>query len=170
MFVFASFSCSPSRTITIRIPAGVSDGSQLRVAREGEAGPRGSTPGDLYIVITVQDSDIFTREGNDIILELPISFSQAALGDEIKIPTLEKEVTLKIPSGTQTGTRFRISGKGIPYLDGMGRGDQYVIANVLTPKKLSKEQKKLFEELKKTEEKKSILDKIKDFANEQLNP
>ena len=105
----------------------------------------------------MQESDIFKREGNDILLELPLSFSQAALGDEIKIPTLEKEVTLKIPAGTQTGTRFRLTGKGIPYLNGLGKGDEYILARIVTPKRLSKEQKKLFEDLKKTRRKKKLI-------------
>ena len=153
------------KKLNLKIPAGVGEGTQLRVQGEGEAGNRGTRSGDLYVSIAVEESDLFVREENDIFLKLPLNFAQAALGDEIKVPTLEKEVTLKIPAGTQTGTRFRISGKGIPYLNGMGRGDQFVIANVVTPKKLSKEQKELFEELQQLEEKKSLLERIKDFAN-----
>ncbi len=156
------------RKIKLNIPAGVDNESQLRVSREGEAGVRGSTTGDLYIIIHVKESEIFERDGYDIYLEMPLTFSQAALGDEVKVPTLEKEVTLKIPSGTESGTKFKLSGKGIPYLDGYGKGDQIIIARVITPKHLTKDQKKLFEDLKKTEEKKSLLDKIKDFAKGKL--
>lgn len=157
------------KKIKINIPAGVDNESQLRVSRGGETGVRGSTTGDLYVVIHVKESEIFERDGYDIYLEVPISFSQAALGDEVKVPTLEKEVTFKIPAGTQPGTKFKLAGKGIPYLDGYGRGDEFVIARVVTPKSLSKEQKKLLEELKKTEEKKSLIDKIKEFAKGKLN-
>ena len=114
--------------------------------------------------IHVRSSEIFEREDNDLYLDIPVSFSQAALGDEIDIPTLEKEVSIKIPPGTQGGTRFRLKGKGVPHLDGYGRGDIYVTVNIVTPKKLTKDQKKLFEQLKKTDEKKSILEKIKEFA------
>ena len=156
------------RTIKINIPAGVDNGSQLRVSREGEAGVRSSTPGDLYVVMRVKPSEIFKRKEYDLILEVPITISQAVLGDEIKIPTLDKEVSIKIPEGTQSGTNFRLKGKGVPYLDGYGRGDIFVIADVIIPKKLSKEHKKLFEELKKTEEKKSLLERIKEFAKERL--
>jgi|SRR3989344_310363 len=151
-------------SLNIKVPAGVETGSRLRISREGESGLRGNTPGDLYVIIRVEESDIFEREGNDIYLHVPITFSQAALGDEVNIPTLDKEVTLKIPSGTQNGTEFRLKGKGIPYLDRYGVGDQYVVVDIVVPKSLSKEQKKLFTELKKTEEKKSLLDKIKEFA------
>lgn len=154
------------KTLKVRIPAGVYDGAQLRVPGQGEAGERGMMSGDLYVIITIEEHDIFTREENDIFLEVPLTYSQAALGDEINVPTLEKEVTLKIPAGTQTGTKFRLTGKGFPYLNGMGKGDQFVVAIVVTPKKLSKEQKDIFEKLKKTEEKKTLLQKIKDFAKD----
>ena len=150
--------------IKVKIPAGVEDSSRLKVTREGEAGIRGSIPGDLYVILNVKQSEIFEREGNDLYLNLPVSFSQAALGDEINIPTLEKEVGIKVPAGTQNGTKFRLKGRGVPHIDGYGRGDIYVLINVVTPKHLSKEQKKLFGEMKKTEEKKSLIEKIKDFA------
>ena len=154
-----------NKTLKIKIPAGVNTGSQLRISREGEAGAKGSTAGDLYVVIYVKKSEIFDRKGNDIYLELPISFSQAALGDEIKIPTLKNEVKLKIPAGTQSGTKFKLSGKGIPYLDGYGSGDEIIVVKLETPTKLNYGQKKLFEELKKLDgKKKNIFDKIKGFA------
>lgn len=151
------------RRLKIKIPAGVDNGSQLRVAREGEAGPRGRY-GDLYVLIHVKESDVFERHGNDIYVNLPIGFSQAALGDVVNVPSLKGDVKLKIPAGVQSGTRFRLNGKGIAYLDGYGHGDQYVVVNVVTPKKVNKEQKRLFEKLKSFENKKSVLDKIKDFG------
>ncbi len=155
-----------TETIAIKIPQGIDNGNHLRVSGKGEAAPHNGTPGDLYVVVHVRPSDIFKRQGNDVYVDLPLSFAQAALGDEIDIPTLEKDVTLKIPQGTQTGTKFRLKGKGIAYMDGYGKGDQYVIANVVTPKKLSKKQKELFEELKGVDkdQDKSIFEKIKEFA------
>lgn len=152
------------KTITIKIPAGVDNGSRLRVPSEGEAGQRGMKHGDLYVFIKVKPSEIFRREDNDIYLDLPITFCQAALGDELEVPTLDKEVKIKIKPGTQSGTHYKLSSLGVPYVDGYGRGDLYVVINILTPTKLSKEQKKLFEDLKKTEGKKSILERIKEFA------
>jgi len=152
------------KDIKIKIPAGIDTGNSLRVSHEGEYGMNGGLAGDLYVVVSVESSDIFERQDHDLYLDIPLSFSQVALGDEISIPTLEKDVTLKIPSGTQSGTKFRVKGRGIPYVNSDERGDIFVIINVITPHKLSKEQKKLFESLKKTEDKKSILDKIKDFA------
>ena len=155
---------SEEKHLKVKIPAGVDEGSQLRLSREGEAGPLGGIPGDLYVVLHVEKSDIFVRQGYDLFLECPLSFSQAALGDEIKIPSLEGEVTLKIPSGTQSETKFRLKGRGIPHLQRSVKGDLYVIAKVVTPRKLGKEQKKLFENLIKLDSKKGIIDKIKDFA------
>lgn len=156
------------KIVKINIPAGVDNGSQLRISREGEAGVRGSNYGDLYVVLHVKPSEIFHRREYDLILEVPITISQAALGDEIKVPTLDKEVSIKIPEGTQPGTQLRLKGKGVPYIDGYGKGDLYVIVNVAIPKRLNKEQKKLFEEIKKSEEKKSLIDRIKEFAKEKL--
>ncbi len=104
----------PARKIKVKIPAGVDSGFRLRLAGEGEAGERGGPPGDLYIYITVREHEFFRREGNDVHCEVPVSFVQAALGDEIEVPTLSGTVKLKIPEGTQTGTRFRLRGQGIP--------------------------------------------------------
>jgi molecular chaperone DnaJ len=155
-----------AKTLKVNIPAGVDNGSQLRVPGEGEAGVRNTINGDLYVRIRVEPSEIFKREGNDLYLNVPITFSEAALGTEIKIPTLDKEVKVKIKSGTQTGTHYRLGSKGIPFVDGYGKGDLYIIVNVETPKKVSKEQKKIFEKLSKTDKKKSILDRIKDFVSQ----
>ncbi len=155
------------KTIKANIPAGVDTGSTLRVAGEGEAGPHGTSSGDLYITIEVEDSDIFKRQENDLYIELPLTFSQAALGCELKVPTLKKEVTVKIPPGTQSGTHIRLKHEGFPDVHGYGPGDLYVIIEVVTPSKLSKEQKELLEKLAKTEEKKSILEKIKEWASKK---
>ena len=131
------------RKIKIKVPAGVDNGSRLRVAHEGEAGQRGGQPGDLYVFIFVKQHKLFTREGSDVICEMPISFVQAALGDEVEVPTLDGRVKLKIPEGTQSSTIFRIRDKGIPNLRGHGRGDQHVKVKVMTPQKLTGEQKEL---------------------------
>ncbi len=137
------------RTINLNIPAGVDDGAQLRVTGEGEAGTRGGPPGDLYVVIRVKPHEFFEREGDDIYCEVPLTFAQAALGDEIEIPTLTEKVKLKIPAGTQTDTYFRLKGKGVPRLRGYGQGDQHVKVVVVTPTNLTDEQKELLREFSK---------------------
>ena len=152
-----------NKKLKIKIPAGVDDGSQLRISREGEPGARGAY-GDLYVLIHVNPSEIFKREGYDLYIDLPISFSQAALGDIMNIPSLKGDVKLKIPAGVQSGIKFRLNGKGVPYLDGYGHGDQYIVINIVTPTSINKEQKKIFEKLKEFEGKKSIIDKIKDYG------
>ncbi len=131
------------RKLNVRIPAGVDDGAQIRLSGEGEGGMRGGPSGDLYIVIRVKPHDFFEREGDDIYCEVPLTFAQAALGDEIEIPTLSEKVKLKIPAGTQTGTFFRLKGKGVPRLRGYGQGDQHVKVTLVTPTGLSEEQKDL---------------------------
>ncbi|EAX47519.1 chaperone protein DnaJ [Thermosinus carboxydivorans Nor1] len=157
------------RTIKIKIPAGVDSGSRLRVAYEGEAGIRGGPPGDLYVYIFVKPHKLFTREGSDVICEVPISFVQAALGDEIEVPTLDGKVSLKIPEGTQSGTTFRLKDKGIPHLRGHGRGDQHVRIKVVTPKNLTERQRELLKEFARVSgeninpEQKSFFKKVKDF-------
>ncbi|MFD0672105.1 molecular chaperone DnaJ [Cohnella sp. GCM10027633] len=138
------------RKINVKIPAGVDDGSQLRVTGEGEGGVRGGPAGDLYIVLRVKSHDFFEREGDDIFCEIPLTFAQAALGDEIEIPTLTDKVKLKIPSGTQTGTYFRLKGKGVPKLRGYGQGDQQVKVTVVTPTQLTDSQKDLLREFAQT--------------------
>ncbi len=131
------------RKITVNIPAGVETGTRLRIAGEGEAGDPGAPSGDLYIILQVRPHEIFTRRGDDIYCEVPISFVQAALGDEIEVPTLEGKVKFKIPEGTQPGTSFRLRNKGISHLNGYGRGDQFVIVKVVIPRKLNQKQKEL---------------------------
>lgn len=154
--------------LTIKIPKGVKTGSHLRFGAKGNAGEKGAASGDLYVRFKVKPHPIFEREGDDIFVTIPLTFSQAALGDKIDVPVVNSstssglaQVKLKIPPGTQSGTQFRLKGKGMPCLSGSGRGDQYVKVEVKTPEKLSKEEKKIFEELDKIEKKpKSILDKI----------
>ncbi|WP_166238900.1 molecular chaperone DnaJ [Paenibacillus turpanensis] len=155
-----------TRKIHVKIPAGVDDGAQLRVSGEGEMGVRGGPPGDLYIVIRVKAHDFFEREGDDIYCEVPLTFAQAALGDEIEIPTLTEKVKLKIPAGTQTGTFFRLRGKGVPRLRGTGSGDQHVRVTIVTPTGLSEEQKDLLREFAKlggehTQESQSLFERFK---------
>ncbi|MCL6478657.1 MAG: molecular chaperone DnaJ, partial [Peptococcaceae bacterium] len=138
-----------TKNINVKIPAGVDSGTRLRVAGEGEAGLRGGPRGDLYVYIHVKPHKIFRRDGNDVVVEMPLSFAQAALGDEIEVDTLEGKAAVKIPEGTQNGTVFRLRGKGIPDLHGYGRGDQLVRVKVVTPTRLSEKQKELLREFAK---------------------
>ena len=137
------------RKIMVKIPAGVEDNSRIRLSREGEAGMWGGPAGSLYINLSVQEHPFFKREGNDVIYELPLNFAQAALGDEVEIPTIEGKTSLKIPPGTQAGKVFQLKGKGVPYLHRSGRGDQLIQVRVITPEKLNEEQRRLFQELAK---------------------
>jgi molecular chaperone DnaJ len=137
------------RKIMVRIPAGVDDGQRLRLDGEGSAGVYGGPPGDLYVTFSVKPHNLFHRDGSDILYELPINFAQAALGDEVRVPSLDGKVDLKIPAGTQNGKTFRFKGKGIPYIDGKGRGDLLVKVAIATPQHLDKNQRHLFEELAK---------------------
>ncbi len=134
------------RKISVKVPPGVETGSRLRIAGEGEAGIRGASPGDLYVVIHVKKHEIFERHGNDLLCEVPISFSQAALGAEIAVPTFDGRVKMKIPAGTQTGKIFRLKCKGIVDLHGYSKGHQYVQLIVETPTKLKEKQKALLRE------------------------
>jgi len=128
-------------SVAVTIPPGVEDGQQMRLNGQGEVGSNGGPYGDLYVVFQVEPSDIFDREGSEIYYTLPISFVQAALGDEIEVPTVHGKVKLKVPAGTQTGTNFRLKGKGAPRLRGTGNGDQHVKVTVLTPKNLNEKQR-----------------------------
>ncbi len=136
------------QAITINVPAGVDDGQIIKLERQGEAGGKGIIPGNLYIRIHLEKHKDFTKKGNDIYYELPIKFTQAALGDKVEIPTLEKKVKLKIPSGVESGKLLRIKNKGLPQADG-SRGDQLVKIKINTPEKLSKKERELLEKLKK---------------------
>ncbi len=135
-----------TRALNVRIPAGVDTGTRLKLSGEGEVGRGGGPPGDLYVVLRVREHPLFRREGVDVLCEVPISFTQAALGAEIEVPTLEGKVKLKIPAGTQSGTVLRLRGKGVPELQGHGRGDQLVRILVEVPRKLSQKQRELLEE------------------------
>lgn len=155
------------KKITVDIPAGIDEGQQLRVSGEGEPGNRQGPSGDLYILIRVKPHQFFERKGMNLHCEIPISITQAALGTTIKVPTLEGKAEIKIPSGTQTHTVFRIKDRGIPDLHGRGKGDLRVNVVVDIPKKLTKRQKELFEELaeelgEKSTPQKSMFDKIKE--------
>ncbi len=160
------------RTIRVRIPPGVEDGSQLRIAGEGEGGTRGGPPGNLYVVIHVAEHATFKRDGRDLYCELPITFSRAFLGGEVKVPTLDGVETLKIPQGVQTRTSMRLKGKGMPSVNGTSRGDLHVILRVVTPRPSRADQKKmaeLFRRLAELEgeepglESRDFIDRVKDF-------
>jgi molecular chaperone DnaJ len=135
------------KKITVKIPAGIATGQRLRLTGEGEAGPAGGPHGDLYVVIHVQDHAFFQRENNDLFCEIPLNFPTVALGGEITIPTLEGDEPFTVPEGTQSGTTFRLRGRGMPDVTGRGRGDLLITVKVVTPKKATKEQKKLLEQL-----------------------
>ncbi len=134
-------------SIKLKIPPGIDDGYSLRLSGEGELGAQGGPKGDLYVVVHVKSHKIFERDGDAIFCEARIGFPQAALGTKINVPTLNGKAKLKIPAGTQTGTLLRLRGKGVPHLNGWGRGDQFVRVNVRTPTKLTRRQKKLLVEL-----------------------
>lgn len=134
------------RKVKVKVPAGSMTGLKLKMAGEGESGVNGGPPGDLYIVISVQPHPIFERDGENLICEIPISITQAALGAEINVPTLTESVNMKIPPGTQTGKVFKLNGKGMPNLRGYGHGDQLVRVFVETPTKLNARQRELLEE------------------------
>lgn len=136
-----------TRKIHIKIPGGVDTGSRMRVAGEGEPGEHGGPHGDLYIYIRVKPHKIFNREGNDVITEIKVSFPQAALGDEVEVLTLDGKVQLKVPEGTQSGIFFRLKGKGVPDVHGYGRGDHHVKVTVVTPAKLTDEQRNIMRDL-----------------------
>ncbi len=158
------------RDIKINIPKGVDEGQRLRVSGGGQAGERGGKPGDLYVYVNIKPHKIFTRNDTEVHCEVPISFVQAALGAKIEAPTIDGKVDLTIPEGTQSGAVLRIRGKGIPFLRGEGRGDEFVKIKVLTPKNLTNKQKRLLREFEdggsdstNNPEKKSFFDKLKDL-------
>ena len=145
-------------TVEVKVPAGVDTGTRLKLSAEGEPPPvPGGLPGDLYVVLQVRDHPIFRREDTEVLCELPISFAQAALGAQLDVPTLDGPAKLKVPAGTQTGKVFRLKGKGIPALQGGGRGDQHVRVTVETPSHLTKEQREL-------------LQRFAELSGEETNP
>lgn len=131
------------KKIHIKIPAGIDEGQQIRVAGKGEPGKNGGPAGDLFVVIRVRKHDFFVREGDHIFCELPLTFAQAALGDEIEVPTVHGKVKLRIPAGTQAGKTFRLKGKGAPNVHGRGHGDQHIKVKIVTPTNLTDKQKDL---------------------------
>ncbi len=135
------------RKLTVDIPAGVDNSYQMRLDGEGDAGLYGGTPGSLYIGLAVKPHHLFHRDGIDILYELPLNFAQAALGDEIEVPSLDGKVSLRIPPGTQNGKIFHLKGKGVPQLNGRGKGELLVKVAVVTPQHLDRKQQQLFEEL-----------------------
>lgn len=165
------------RKLTVRIPAGIAAGQRLRLAGEGESGAAGGPPGDLYVVVHVQEHPFFQRDGNDLFCEIPLNFPTLVIGGTITIPTLEGDEPFKVPEGTQTGTTFRLRGRGMPDVSGRGqRGDLLVTVKAITPKKLSREQKRLLEQFAATlpkekfepipreeQEEKGLFDRVKDI-------
>ncbi len=155
--------------LTVTMPPGVDTGTRVRVAGEGEPGERGGPPGDLYVVVHVRPHPIFIREGTEVLCEVPVSFTQAALGTQIEVPTLDGKVKMKIPAGTQTGKTFRLRGRGIPHLRGAGRGDQHVRVVVETPTDLTRQQKELLEKFAQISgedtnpQSKSFFDKVREL-------
>ncbi|HMH45216.1 MAG TPA: DnaJ C-terminal domain-containing protein, partial [Pyrinomonadaceae bacterium] len=155
------------KSIEVKIPAGVETGSRLRLQAEGESGTLGGPAGDLYVVIHVAEHEQFERQGNNLYASVPITFAQAALGADVKVLTLSGDESLKIPAGTQTGTVFRVRGQGMPVLGGRGKGDLFVSVSVITPTSLTREQRKVLEQLAKIEtsdlEDKKLVDKVRDI-------
>lgn len=154
--------------LSVRIPAGVSSGNYIPLRGQGDAGPRGGPPGDCLVFIEEKEHAHFTREGNDVHYRLPVSFSQAALGDEVEVPTLTGKARLKIQPGTQSGRVLRLANKGIPDVEGRGVGDLLVDVVVVTPSQLGEQERRLFEELSRLEQKraaeegKSFFDKMRE--------
>ena len=139
-----------TRSLSVKVPPGVDNDTQVRLTSEGAAGSGGGPPGNLYVVLHVKKHDYFQRRGDDILLELELNIAQAALGDEIKVPTVDGEVSLSIPAGTQSGSVFRLRNRGVPHLRHKGRGDQLVVTHVVIPKRLTPEQEKLIKDLAET--------------------
>lgn len=157
-----------TKKIKIDIPAGIDDGQTISLRGGGDPGLKGGPNGDLYVNIRVKSHPLFSRQGNNVVCDVPITFTQAALGAELEVPTLDGKVKYTVPEGTQTGSVFRLKGKGIPYLRGNGRGDQYVKVTIEVPKKLNDKQKALLREFAEIsgdeshEQRKGFFDKMKD--------
>jgi molecular chaperone DnaJ len=166
-----------AKTLMVKIPAGIDSNRQIRISGEGEAGPRGTLPGNLFVGIVVRDHAFFQRKDNDILLELPVTPWQLALGDSIEVPTVDGNMPIEIKPGQQHGDIIRLREKGVPFLQGNGRGDQLVALRVTIPKKLSEEQRKVYQELSRTtprekigerptDEKGGFFNKIKDMLGQ----
>lgn len=148
------------KEISINIPAGVEDGMRLRVTGEGEVGSNGGPSGDLYVEISVKEHPVFIREENDLHITVPISFTQAVLGDEIEVPTIDGKAKLRIPAGTQSETVFRMRDKGLPFVNHISSGDQMVKVKIEVPKKLSKKQVELIKQLNEDKPSQSFLKRV----------
>jgi molecular chaperone DnaJ len=157
------------RKLKVNIPPGVDTGTRLRLAGEGQPGANGGPAGDLYVVVRVKEHPIFTRDEDDLHCKVPINVAQAALGTDVDVLTFDGLQTVKVPEGTQAGTRLRVKGLGVPHLNGHGRGDLYIHIDVRIPGKLTREQRKLFEQLREIlpqenePEEKGLFDKVKDY-------
>jgi len=166
------------RKITVKVPPGIATGQQLRLQAEGEAGYAGGPPGSLYVVIQVQEHEFFRRDGMNLFCEVPVNFTTVVLGGEIEVPTLDGVETVKVPENTQTGTTLRLRGKGMPDVNGRGRGDLFATVQVRTPRKLNKEQRTAIEQLAKVlpkdkfeprkrdeeqQEERNLFDRVKDM-------
>ncbi len=149
------------KTITVTVPEGVDNGTQVRIKGKGEAGLNGGENGDIYVEFRVAEDELFTRDGYDLYMDVPINIAEATLGVEKEIPTLEGNIIVNIPSGSQTNDKLRVKGKGVPYINSSKKGDLYLVLDVVIPTKLDRSQKKLFEELIKTDLNNN--DKIKKF-------
>ncbi|MCF7926065.1 MAG: molecular chaperone DnaJ [Candidatus Izimaplasma sp.] len=154
---------SKEKDIEVKVPAGIDSGQQIRLEGYGNKGYNGGPAGDLYILFDVKAHDIFKRHGDDVVVEVPVTISQAALGDKIEVPTPHGDVKLKVPAGTQSGSKFRLRDKGIPNVRTKRNGDEHVIIKVVTPKNLTKKQRELFEKLDQTnlQNDDSFFDKVK---------
>jgi molecular chaperone DnaJ len=157
------------RKITVKIPPGIATGQQLRLQGEGEAGSANGPAGHLYVVVHVHEHEFFRRDGNNLFCEVAVNFTTVALGGEILVPTLDGSETVKVPEGTQTGTTLRLRGKGMPDVSGRGRGDLFATVQVQTPKKLTKEQRRLVEELAKVLPKEKFEPRARDDEQDERN-
>lgn len=161
-----------SRTLSVHIPAGIDDGQSIQLRGQGAAGTNGGPSGDVIVTVGIRPHPIFSREGSDVICEIPISFTQAALGDTLQVPTIDGKIEYKVPEGTQTGTVFRMRGKGIQNVNGRGRGDQFVRINIEVPKNLTDKQKELLRDFEKASDdnhsqRKSFWDKVRDVFKDK---
>jgi len=157
------------RKITVKIPAGIATGQQLRLQSEGEAGSAGGPAGHLYVVVHVQEHDFFRRDGTNLFCEIPVNVTTVVLGGEIQVPTLDGSESMKIPEGTATGTTFRLRSKGLPDVSGRGHGDLFITVQVNTPKKLTREQRHLFEQLAKVLPKEKFEPRTREEQHDERN-
>lgn len=162
-----------NKTVTVNIPAGIDDGQTVAVRGQGDSGRNGGPAGDLRVTVSVRPDPLFERDGYDIWCEIPITFAQAAMGDDIVVPTVDGKVSYHVPEGTQSGTVFRLRDKGVPALNGRGRGDQYVRVMVEVPKSLTKAQKDKLREFdaalgdKNYQKRKSFAERLKDCFSDK---